>query len=109
MGKTPAGQDLVAAPFSTSYGLVSVPIRRHRLSLRYERFKVEDEDVLPELDPNDEDGSAWTACYAFEASRHNRLALEVMHVDSERSVRRALGLPLRLEETLLQASWRISF
>lgn len=109
MGKTPTGDTLVAVPFRTTFGLVSVPIRRHRLSFRYERFRTEDEDVLPVLDPNDEHGSAWTACYAFEPTERQRLALEVIHVEADRAVRPALGLPLHETETLLQASWRIAF
>jgi hypothetical protein len=109
MGKTPAGEDLVAVPFTTAYGLLSVPVRRHRLSVRYDWFRTEDNDVLPDLDPNQEDGWTWTACYAFEATDHLRLALEVVHVESDRAMRPLLGLPLRAEETLLQVSWRTDF
>ncbi len=109
MGRTPAGQEAVLVPFSTTFGLLTIPLRRHRLSVRYEQFRTEDEDVMPDLDPNDENGSAWTACYAFEPGARQRLALEVIRVESERGVRRAFGLPLRSDETLLQASWRISF
>ncbi len=57
MGRTPAGDEAVLAPFRTTFGLLSIPIRRHRLSFRYERFRTEDADVLTELDPNDENGS----------------------------------------------------
>jgi hypothetical protein len=109
MGRTPEGQSAVVVPFRTTYGLLSVPVRRHRVSLRYERFRTEDEDVMPLLDPNDESGSAWTACYAFEATERHRLAVEVIRVESDRSVQPALGAPRHIEETLLQASWRISF
>lgn len=109
MGKTPADENQVEVPFRTVYGLVSVPYRRHRLSVRYEWFETEDHDVLPVLDPNAEDGSAWTACYAFEATPRQRIALEVVYVESDRAVRPLLGLPLHAEETLVQLSWRTSF
>jgi hypothetical protein len=108
MGRTPAGDEAVLVPFRASYGLVSVPVRRHRLSLRYERFRTDDEDVFLALDPNAERGSAWTACYAFEASQRQRLAFEVIQVDADRVLHRVLRLP-RGKETLLQTSWRISF
>jgi hypothetical protein len=70
---------------------------------------VADEDGLPVLDPNDESGSAWTGCYAFEPSPHHRLALEVVRVEADRAERVLLGLPRHIDETLVQASWRISF
>lgn len=109
MGRTPAGEDAVDVPFTTAYALVSVPARRHRLSLRYDWFRTEDHDVLTGFDPNDEKGSAWTACYAFEATSRLRLAVEVIRLESDRTVRPLLGLPLHLEETLLQVSWRTDF
>jgi hypothetical protein len=109
MGKTPAGQDAVHMPFQTSYALLSVPLRRHRLSLRYERFETRDEDALPVIDPNQEHGEAWTACYAFEPSGRQRLALELVRVEADRAARSHAGLQPFQRETLLQASWRIAF
>jgi hypothetical protein len=109
MGPTPGGDAAVVVPFRTTYGLVSIPVRRHRLSVRYERFRAEDDDVLQDLDPNAEDGRAWTACYAFEPTERQRIALEVVRVEADRTVRPLLGHPVRSEETLVQASWRVSF
>jgi hypothetical protein len=109
MGRTPAGEDLVDVPFAAAYGLVSAPVGRHRFSARYDWFRTEEHDLLTDFDPNSEDGSAWTACYAFEATPHLRLAAEVVHVESDRAVRPLLGSPLRLEETLFQVSWRTDF
>lgn len=109
MGRTPAGDEAVVVPFYAVYGLVSVPVRRHRFSVRYDWFRTEDEDVLSGLDPNGEDGTAWTACYAFEATKGVRLAAEVIRVESDRAVRPLLGLPVHAAETLLQVSWRTSF
>lgn len=109
MGFTPNGAEAVMAPFRTTYGLVSAPLRRHRLTVRYERFQIEDADALPDLDPNQEDGNAWTACYTFEATEHQRIAAEVIRTESERAVRPLQGFPLRTVETLLQLSWRIDF
>jgi hypothetical protein len=109
MGRTPAGGEQVLVPFYAAYGLASVPVRRHRLSVRYDWFRTEDRDVLPDLDPNGEDGSAWTACYAFEATRSLRFAAEVIRVESDRAMRPLLGGPPHAEETLVQLSWRTSF
>jgi hypothetical protein len=109
MGRTPAGEEAVVVPFYAVYGLVSVPLRRHRLSVRYDWFRTEDEDGLGDLDPNAEDGEAWTACYAFEATKGLRFAAEVIRVESDRAIRPLLGDPLHAAETLLQVSWRTSF
>ena len=109
MGRTPAGEDSVHSPFWTGYGLVSVPIRRHRLSVRYDRFETEDDDGLPVLDPNEESGNAWTGCYAFEPGPHLRLAVEVVRAEYDRTERVLQGQPRHGQETLLQASWRIWF
>lgn len=110
MGRTPSGEEAVLVPFETTYGLVSVPIRRHRLTLRYERFETGDRDVLPSsLDPNQENGSAWTGCYMYEPTAQQRLAVELIRVEAERAVRPLQGFPLSTTETLLQLSWRIAF
>lgn len=109
MGRTPTGAEAVMVPFQTTYGLLSVPIRRHRLTVRYERFKTEEEDALPDLDPNDESGSAWTAAYVFEATEQQRIAVEVIRVEADRRIRPLQGFPESTDETLVQVSWRIAF
>jgi hypothetical protein len=109
MGRTPGGDEAVVVPFQTTFGLLTVPIRRHRLTVRYDHFKTDDRDVLSVLDPNQEHGSAWTACYMFEPAEHQRLAVELIRVDSERAVRPAQGFPLRTVESLVQVSWRLAF
>src|SRR6185503_13118203 len=109
MGRTPDGQDAVNVPFATAYGLLSAPVGRHRFTVRYDWFRTRERDVLTAFDPNAEDGSAWTACYIFEATAHQRVAVEVIRVESDRAMRPLLGSPLHLEETLVQASWRTAF
>jgi hypothetical protein len=109
MGRTLIGYEAVDVPFATSFGLLSIPVRRHRLSFRYEWFETDDTDALPLLDPNQEDGSAWMVAYAFEATDAVRLAVEVVHLEAERAVRPLQGFPLRTEETLLQVSCRVAF
>jgi hypothetical protein len=78
MGRTPAGDEAVVVPFETTFGLLTVPLGRHRLTVRYDHFKTDDQDVLSVLDPNQENGSAWTGCYMFEATEHQRVAVELI-------------------------------
>jgi len=109
MGVTRAGYEAVDVPFYTTFGLVSIPAGRHRFTARYERFETEDDDALPMLDPNTEDGSAWTVAWLFDATDAVRLAVEVLHVEADRDVRLLQGLPLHSDETQLQVSWRLAF
>ena len=105
MGRAPR----VEARYRTAYGLASWAFRRHRVSVRYERFDVKDRDDLVALDDNNEDGEAWTGAYVFQTDQGHRLALELLRIESDRPARASLGMPTHAEETLLQASVRIVF
>jgi hypothetical protein len=109
MGRTTAGEDMVSVAFATTFGLLSLPVQRHRLTARYERFESDDQDALPVLDANQEQGSAWTLAYAFQATDAVRLAVEVVRIEAERAVRPLQGFPLRSDETLVQLSLRVAF
>lgn len=89
--------------------LGSVARGSHRLSLRYERFDAEDEDRFRAEDPNDEEGDAWTAAWAWEVDRRTSVLLEVVSVDATRPARALVGLPERARETLVQLGVRGRF
>jgi hypothetical protein len=89
--------------------MASLSTGRHRFSARYDYFEVKDEDVLLTEDPNQESGHAWTLAYALRTGERHRVAVEWLNVDSERPVRGTLGLPIRAEESLVQASFRVRF
>jgi hypothetical protein len=109
MGRLPDGRPLVDNDFDTAFGMASVAFGRHRVSARYDRFDVQDVDDFHVEDPNDEEGHAWTAVYALRTGEAHRVAVEVVQVESERAVRRDLGWPVRAKETMVQASFRLSF
>jgi hypothetical protein len=109
MGGLLAGRTMVSNDFWTAYGMLSVSTGRHRLSARYEEFRVNDNDALQSEDPNDDRGRAYTGAYSFKTGEQHRLAVEVMHIDSKRPVRVDLGLPERAQETVAQASFRVKF
>jgi hypothetical protein len=109
MGRTPAGAPRVYAGFSAAHGMASLRAGRHRLSVRYDDFYVEDEDEFHVEDPNHESGRAWTAAYSLRTGDAHRLALEWLRVDSARDVRASMGLPVEAQETQLQASFRVRF
>lgn len=109
MGRMPDGAAAVGPVPVTSYGLVTKAFGRHRLTVRYDRFEVTQQDAMPEVDDNSEDGSAWTAAYQLKTGEKHRVALEVLRVESTRPARRTLGLPAHAAETAMQASFRLRF
>ena len=109
MGRTPAGRPKVDNTFWAAFAMASLHLGRHRLSVRYDDFYVDDDDEFQVEDPNHEDGHAWTAAYVLRTGEAHRLALEWLNVDSDRDVRPSLRLPARAQETQLQASFRVRF
>lgn len=109
MGAGPGGIRLVNIDYHATYGLLTARAGRHRFSVRYDKFEVEDKDANRIEDNNTDDGEAWTAAYLLETGAHHRLALEWMRVTSDHPERLQLALPVHAEEDLIQASFRVLF
>lgn len=111
MGVTPQGRNAVAAEFQAGYVLATWagPEARHRLSARYDAFRVRDLDEFVREDANDESGGAWTFAYVMNPSSRHRITAEVTRISSTRTNRRDLGLEPRSVEILATLSWRLSF
>jgi len=106
-GKTytaPAGTDL-RWQFHARYALLSKELaRHHRLSLRYDTFRVVS-DLL--TNAGAENGHAWTAAYVYEATAHWKLTLEALRVDSNDANRLLkLGQPTYAQERQVQLAVR---
>ena len=54
-------------------------------------------------------GTALTLAYNFRPAANQRITLELLHVDSTRPERAAIGLPVRARETQFMASFRLFF
>ncbi|HEY6555448.1 MAG TPA: hypothetical protein VI669_18975 [Vicinamibacteria bacterium] len=98
----------VQAPFRTTFGMVSVPMGRSRVSLRYETFAADSEGAS-QLDPTDEQGRAWTAAYLLNIGASHRFALELLRVVSDRPDRAVIGFPVHAVELAAQASFQFHF
>ena len=107
---------LVENRYWSFYGLVSQVYGPQRLSLRFDRFGVIDDDQTSD-DPNAEQGSAWTAAYFFTPARallawpsagSLRFGAELLVVTARRPARELLGKSAYRRETSLQlsAQWR---
>lgn len=112
MGVLPDRRNAVAARFQSLYVLASwlePTAGRHRATVRYDAFRVQDRDDFAIEDANDESGRAWTFAYTFSPNSRHRVTAELLHVDSTRTNRRDLGLEPGAIEILGTLSWRISF
>jgi hypothetical protein len=81
-GTTTTRGAALASTISAFYPIVSYRWRGHRVSFRYDDFRVRDDDGGT---ATDEDGSAWTVAYLFEFWLRHRVAFEYVWVDSERA------------------------
>ena len=68
--------------FSASYALLSYHIRQHRLSVRYDSFRVHDLDGGPIS--TSEQGHAVTTAYLLQLGLRHRIALEYIWMSSHR-------------------------
>jgi hypothetical protein len=98
----------VDAPFRATYGMASVPVGRHRFSVRYDRFAVDHDGTLT-LDSTRERGHAWTGAWLLTVAGQHQVALEVLRLDSDRPDREVLKLPTHARELQAQASFQFRF
>jgi hypothetical protein len=98
----PAGYEAIW-PFRAEYLLLSERCGRSTLSARYDRFEV---GTIGAEGYGAQDGHAWTAAYAFDASEHWRITLEWLQVVTSSSNRADLALPPLLTESQLQLALR---
>jgi hypothetical protein len=95
--------------YRAAYLLFTVPAGRHRVSFRYDWFETVDLDEFRDVDNNDENGYALTLAYLMRTAEKQRLALELLHVRSDRLGRASIGLPVEANEWLFQMSYRLGF
>ncbi|MEM9208523.1 MAG: hypothetical protein AAGA61_04720 [Pseudomonadota bacterium] len=108
MGQVVQGRNAVDNDFSAAYLLLTRRFDRHRFTVRYDHFEVDDNDSTP-MDNNAEDGSAWTASYQFALTDAISLAAEWVRVDTFRPAFQYLGLASDIEEEQTQLMMRARF
>ena len=84
------GERFVFADFDAWYLMLSHKIDKHRISFRYDRFMVQEDDIIPE-DVNNSDGYGYTLAWRYDIDKtwqvgvehhynkntaHNRLSLD---------------------------------
>jgi hypothetical protein len=109
-GRTLMGPgNAVNAEFYSEFLLASWSYAAARISLRYDRFRVNDENAQVRPDDNTERGHAWTAAFIYHTGEKHRLAFELLRIQSRRPVRQDLFLPVDATETLFQTSFRLAW
>jgi hypothetical protein len=94
--------------FATAYVLANRTVDDHSFTARADWFATSDRTWIVE-DDNNEEGWALTFAYGRELGEHNRLMLEALRVSSDRPARAYGGADPIEDQTLLQASWRITY
>jgi hypothetical protein len=102
------GVRFVDADFTAVFVLLTRRFERHRVSLRYDRFEITENDSFP-MDANGEVGRGWTAAYAFDVSEKLAIAAEWLSIRSERPAWEYFGLSPARTETQLQLQARLRF
>jgi len=93
--------DMVNIHFYSFYFLGSAEFEPFRFTVRYDDFRVQDRDAYQAQDDNNESGYAWTFAWMMKVLEKHRIAVELLHVHSERVVTKS--------EWQLQTSFRFRF
>ena len=107
-GRETDGVHAVDVEFHSDFVLVTKSIGAHRISFRYDRFEVLENDRIP-LDNNSEHGDAWTAAYEFRISERASVAAEWLEMQSHREAWAYFGLDKVNTERQLQLGLRLRF
>jgi hypothetical protein len=101
IGTTTTRANDLDSTISAVYPLLSYRYRSHRVSARYDHFRVDDNDGAPSTE---ERGNAFTIAYLYEFWLRHRLAFEYVWVDSERA-----GNPSDPSDNGWQLSYRFRY
>ena len=94
--------------YTAKYAMLTRRFERHRATVRYDHFRVDDFDELP-LDNNNEKGHAWTLNYQFEVNDHVTFAVEWLSIKSNRPAWEYMGENASATERQLQVFARVNF
>jgi len=105
-GSTVMGPVLVTARavdtgFRARYVLLTRAFDEHRVSVRYDDFRVEDRDHVPN-DDNSDSGRAWTLAYRYSGAPRWSLGAEWLEIHSWHPAWQYFGAPAQATERLLQ-------
>ena len=107
-GKTEMGHSkLIDNDFYSHYLMLSHKEGKHRISLRYDYFKVTDNDTTI-FDPNASNGEGVTASWRYAFSKHGQIGIEGSALKSFVDNRAAMGLQQRAsqQQVMINTQWK---
>ena len=99
---------MVDTEYDSKYLLLTKSLDKHRLSLRYDKFEVTQNDDTDE-DNNSEDGHAWTVAYQFNHSKNISFAAEWLSIKTHHCGWTYYDVSPTNTESQLQVSVRLKF
>lgn len=108
MGPFINGAFVVDADYYSDFLLLTKSFGSHRLSLRYDRFEVDENDQVP-LDDNSEYGTAWTLAYTHQITDRVSLIGEWLAIETYREAWEYFDLDEVQTERQLQLTLRLRF
>jgi len=108
MGPYVQGLRASDADYESAYLMLSKQIDMHRISARFDYFRMIDNSLV-EINNNNETGHAWMIAYAADLFEGQRLIVELLHINSTRPERVDFAIPTKSKETQLQLSYRVTF
>jgi hypothetical protein len=108
MGPVMNGAHVVDVEFNSQYLMLSKAFERHRVSARYDKFEVTQNDQTDE-DNNPEDGHIWTVAYFYNFSDYLTFGAESLFIKTHHCGWEYYGLEPTLSEKQYQITARLRF
>ncbi|MFT5676336.1 MAG: hypothetical protein ACI808_002277 [Paraglaciecola sp.] len=108
-GSSAMGERIVFIDFDAWYLMLSHKIEKHRLSLRYDKFKVRGDDARP-LDNNNSKGYGLTLAWRYNLNKNWQVGVE-QHINQNSALnRQTLGQTVEVDQqqslAVVQFRWR---
>jgi hypothetical protein len=107
-GSSIMGKRYVYIDFNAWYLMVSHKHKAHRFSFRYDKFKVQEDDVFP-WDPNNSHGHGFTLAWRYDLNKHWQVGLEQHINQNSADIRATINQPIEVDQqqsmAVLQYRW----
>jgi hypothetical protein len=107
-GSSVMGGRFVYIDFDAWYVMLSHRHKAHRISLRFDKFKVREDDIFP-WDPNNSDGHGVTFAWRYDLDKHWQIGVEQHINKNSADIRATLGENVEIDQqqslAVLQYRW----
>lgn len=107
-GSSVMGARYVYIDFDAWYVMLSHKYKAHRVSLRFDKFQVREDDIFP-WDPNNSDGHGYTLAWRYQLDKNWQVGLEQHMNKNSADIRATLGQNIQIDQqqslAVLQYRW----